>query len=36
MGAMHEELLTTAVSAARRGAAVLERYFRGASLEVRR
>jgi myo-inositol-1(or 4)-monophosphatase len=36
MNAMHEELLATAVSAARRGAEVLERYFRDATLEVRR
>jgi len=36
MRAMHEELLATAIAAAQRGAEVLRRYFRDASLEVRR
>src|SRR5262245_3330376 len=36
MPAMHEELLATAVAAAQRGAEVLARYFRDASLEVGR
>lgn len=33
---MHEELLATAIAASRAGAAVLDRYFRGADLDVRR
>lgn len=36
MAPMHEELLETAIAAARAGAAVLERYFRGDDLQVRR
>jgi hypothetical protein len=34
MTTMYEDLLATAVAAAERGAEVLRRYFRDASLEV--